>query len=205
MSYLLDTLDSLGAAGFDPLVVQDRGRDGSWPVMLRSLSAMLAYGGWEAAIVFQDDLHASRSLKDYLVSELWPDSPDSVGTVSLYNPASRHQSSFGWFRIPMDRPAEGALAFVFPRHAAESMVRNPPCREFRTNSGQAVWKFCGEHKAGWWEHSPSLVYHRGDVSAIDVHNRMPPNAGAMRMRQCRQFIPDLAVPSIRQEFSFHQE
>jgi len=168
VNYLDATIASLLDAGFNDIeIVGDSELSGSYVNLLRTLKGMLKDGA-EALAVFQDDVEVAKGLRSWLDKNLWPGPVESVGVVSLYTCQVNLQSQDGWFRLrdlPAHRPF-GACAFVFPRHAAEKLIANPPNQGFRCGSDTSVATFCIREKLDWWMHSPGLCEHRGEETTM---------------------------------------
>lgn len=175
ISYLEGTLESLHAAGFDPIVVSDTDGQGSWPTMQKALRTLMEMGA-DAYAVFQDDIKAAKGLRAWLDENLWPSLPlrnggqavsESIGVVSLYTASVNHICS-GWFTLddlPKYQPY-GACALLFPRHAAELLLSKPINHGFRFGTDTSVATFTRKYQLQYWMFSPSLIEHVGAQSAI---------------------------------------
>lgn len=215
---LPQTLDSLKTAGFEsPRLFVDGCSNADaevWYWQRFNLQvtchhpAVRAVGNWALALgelyirepkadhyaIFQDDLLASKNLRQYL--ETWY--PHNSGYLNLYTtPSNQHHlegkgiaegTKVGWhesFSVSTDpkwQSGRGALGLVFDREAvvkllgAESFLRKPQAKDgFRSIDGAVVTALNG---AGYREyiHNPSLLQHTGSVSTID--KRKGKNVGA---------------------------
>jgi hypothetical protein len=183
--YLEATLASLERAGFTPRIFVDDPPSGAYQAFLKALGAMLDTDA-DAVIVFQDDVEVSLGLHDWLVRNLFPEDPLSIGCLSLYTAASQDPGKPGWHQLPTvkrtgpdkkvrDRTIPfGALAFVFPMASAKRLCKFPPSRLARNGTCMQVGEFCDYAGLKFLHHSPSLCRHIGVVSAVnsvwDIHD-----------------------------------
>lgn len=198
VSYLESTLESLHAAGFDPLVVSDADGAGSWPTMQKALRTLMEMGA-DAYAVFQDDIKAARGLRGWLDDQFSHWSPQltaeswiKAGVFSLYTASVNHVRP-GWFTLDdlgAYRPY-GACALLFPRHAAELLLSKPVNHGFRFGTDTSVATFTRKYGLEYWMFSPSLIEHVGAQSAIfgDVLPLIPE-------RVAGQFCEDCATLSV---------
>lgn len=166
VSYLEGTLKSLEAAGFDPQIVRDEIRAGSWPTLREALRRLLATPG-DALIVFQDDIQIAAGCREWLETQLWPGPDDKIGVVSLYLPSVSSLRP-GWFTTDDTAIARpwGACGLVFPRHFAQRILDDPTNKAFLCGSDTSIATACKRDGLQWWVHQPSLIQHIGATSAI---------------------------------------
>lgn len=129
--------------------------------------------------IFQDDVIVCRHLREFLDADLWP--AWNCGVVSAYSPnfhGYEKSHSGGCHRVSQAHLI-GACAMVFPRHAAEMIVKHPLAESWRgrakgrANSREdrkAVDAFIGHvvRQIGLrsYFYSPSLVQHVARVSTV---------------------------------------
>lgn len=190
--YLPQTLASLRSAGFgiDIIAVDYPSSIEGWfeDIPVLNASATLGdYGNFLAALevlvtydvdavaVFEDDILVTCGLRDWLKCQLWPDSPERMGVVSLYTPFPNHPPRSGWFRYnltPTDqephpfRNCFGACGYLMPISAARRFLQDSPRRNKPGLRDFTMGWWCQTTNLGYWAHSPSLVEHVGNVSAI---------------------------------------
>lgn len=191
------TLLSLAHAGFsDPHIFIDNAR-----VPPESLDAysctchcppLRAFGNWVTSAwslyvyspaadyfaIFQDDLITYANLRDYLERCKYP----KTGYWNLYTfPSNEHGS--GWHLS--NQRGLGAVALVFSNEALRTLLFQKHLVERVLNEKRGHLAIDGGiveafKKVGWreWVHSPSLVQHIGDTSAIG--NNPHPKAVSFR-------------------------
>ncbi|QDV52190.1 glycosyltransferase [Gimesia fumaroli] len=206
-STLLQTLDSLKAAGWDsPRLFAEPGVEipfefNRLPVSRRD-ETLGAFPNWylaltelvlrnpraEAFLLCQDDVLFTSDIRDYLEHSLWP--AKQVGVVSIYCPSHYPQTEKpGFIREDRGWKSWGALAYIFSNPAArailsDSMVLNH--RDFGPAEGlhhidSVVGYWCERNQLSYFVHSPSLAQHIGDSSTIY------PRANASGNRQAKDF------------------
>lgn len=189
-TYLPTTLKSLAAGGFNhPRLFVDGDDSPRWksfglPVTYRPKPRLNIFGNWILALwelylrdsgadryaIFQDDVIACRSLRQYLSRAPYPEK----GYCNLYtfpeNERRVGNGMLGWFRS--NQRGRGALGIVLSRQAVTVLLssrhlatrpgpENPdPARRRMLVDGAIVTAM---RKAGWKEycHMPSLVQHIG--------------------------------------------
>lgn len=132
------SLDSIRAAGFDPVIfaepetplsgieaeiVQRRAKLGVVVNWIQGLQDLLArFPDAQALAMFQDDILLCKGVREFLEHDLWP-RRDS-GVVSLYCPNAKgyERESFTGTRRISQKNLIGACAMVVPRHVAELIV-----------------------------------------------------------------------------------
>jgi hypothetical protein len=191
---LPQTLGSLAAAGFDqPHLFVDGSSDWEWYRREYGLEVTCRYpalrvaGNWVLSMyelwyrhgdashfaIFQDDLLASKNMRQYLSWSLYRNK-DVLGYWNLYTiPEYEREAKerVGWHRTAGEL-GRGAVALVFSRGALITLLsaRHLATRPGDTQSGHvridggivsSMWQ------AGWHEHFhyPSLVQHTGLKSA----------------------------------------
>jgi len=200
-TYLPNTLKSLSLAGFDsPRLFVDGVQDSKsynhlklevttrWP-RIRTVGNWVL-SAWELLFrnpeathyaIFEDDLVTYVGLREYL--ELVP-CPDK-GYCNLFtNPNNQlqtpHYDFCGWY--PANQQGQGAVGLVFTHEALDVLlssrqftlqVHEKNNRNLDVIDGGVVEAM---HNAGWKEyvHSPSLVQHKGNISALK-HGKFPPS------------------------------
>lgn len=144
---------------------------GPWPHYLKLLDyAYWRDTDWEVAVIFQDDVHVARYLRDHLNTILWPEESDRIGVVSLYCPAIQHTGGHGFYQLStadLPRRAMGALAYCFPRHSVYTILREPPGAGSRTKIDQWIGAHCKTKSLSYWLPATSFVQHTGKCSAIN--------------------------------------
>ncbi len=142
--------------------------------------------------VFQDDVKLTRNLRAWLETVgLWP-SP-RVAVLSLYTAAVNHRERPGWHRCEdLPRRAHGALAYVFPPHAARDFLAKPPPSNTWGQQDYWVGRWCRDAGLEYWMHSPSFVRHVGEVSTIQT-------LALDEYRQCREFLEQIDAPETHHE------
>ena len=200
-TYLPKTLESLALAGFDiPRLFVDGLQDVSiynrfklnitnrWP-RIRTVGNWVL-GAWELLFrnpnathyaIFEDDLVTYPNLRQYL--ELVP--CPTKGYCNLFtNPNNQvlksHNDFYGWYES--NQQGQGAVGLVFTHEALDVLlssrqftlqVHEKNNRNLDVIDGGVVEAM---HNAGWKEyvHSPSLVQHKGNISALK-HGKFPPS------------------------------
>lgn len=127
-------------------------------------------------IVFQDDIRIAKGLSEWLERNL-----PGEGVVSLYT-STPHDGPDGWNEVCL-KPADGdpwpwrnclgACAIAMPCDIAKRYVENDPQPERTDRIGSSLGQFCHLHDIPFWTHSPSLVQHVGEVSAVRCHTLTP--------------------------------
>lgn len=181
ISYLSVTLSSLKSAGFEtPLIVNDPGPvlSGPYRNLRRALTALLTLSPTaDAYIVAQDDVLVAKGLRGFLERSLWPGEADNTGACSAYVSKMYVKDTPGWHRKDLTQrhgpdvrqpwtECYGALFYAFTPHFARAFNAVDIRPGNRTMAEMVVGEFCQIHNLGYWEHSPSLVEHIGEVSAI---------------------------------------
>jgi len=188
---LVRTLHSLVDAGFDkPRLFIDGLADPMQYVNSFGLEVTCRYptirtmGNWALGLaelyirnpsadryaMFQDDLIASRNLRQYLERTSYPEK----GYQNLYTfPINLRlaKGCIGWF--PSNQRGLGAVALVFSREAVTTLLRQTHFVT-RPQDAQRGWKSIdggiveSMKQAGFREHvhNPSLVQHTGVLSAM---------------------------------------
>ena len=188
-SYVADTLESLAAAGFEPTVFNDEKRDlGAYGASKHALRSLLdAQPDADGYLIFQDDIIAAKNLAAYLDAVLWPDDVAKIGAISLFTPMPRAvEGATGFERCDFseDRLTTGGLGLILPKHAAETLLRDPPRPGSRHGWDLSVAEMCIREGLDWWYHHPSLLKHTGEISSIAVWpTNWPP-------RQCKELVED---------------
>lgn len=208
--YLPQTLESLNHAGWvNPVLVAEPGSRlpsgfdvlqneqslGPWPNFRNALSHLhTTWPDEEWYAVFQDDALFTNGLAAWLVHNFPPESPETIGVVSLYTSSTYHQSAHGWAKEQevSGRKSGGALAILIPNHAVPKLLHNPPYPASRTNTDRSLGEFCRLERLSYWRHNPSFVKHIGDVSAIAVRNRVGFNPAVQKSRNCESWLPRIA-------------
>ena len=188
VDYLTDTLRSLEAAGFRPWVCEDPERTGVKKTFKRALRSLLDIRA-DAYAVFQDDCRVAKGTAEWFQ---WPEPPEQVGVVSLYCAGPLHRDDPGWFKSGAKEVARGAVCYVMPRHAAERFLRDNPGCESRTVLDHTMGQWCADKGLSYWIHSPSLVQHVGEVSAILLPKLgVPHRIGLTEARCAKVFCEDV--------------
>ena len=188
VSYLESTLESLHEAGFEPYVLNDTDFGGAWPALRRALAKLLETGS-DALAVFQDDVIAAKGLCGWLETNGWPMPVEQIGVMSLYC-AGANSMGFGWYTaddLPVFKPW-GACGFLFPRHAAEKLVANPPCKAMLQGADSHTATFCRMNGLRFLLHSPSLVQHIGAIGSLGIGD----NRGLTDDRRSSLFCRDVS-------------
>jgi hypothetical protein len=165
---------------------------GAWQNYHRSLRQLLALEPHaDALMMIQDDVlfPDTPAICPYLKNVLWPASPPPL--VSLYCCADYTASRPGWSPWP-DTWQYGALAFIFPRALAESLIREAPEQPPVGQSGEQLQGGIDVIIGRWASRAgvpiirptPSLVQHVGHVSTIWS------TARAVGLRRASQFVGD---------------
>tara|TARA_Y100000034_G_scaffold116174_1_gene154179 strand:- start:76 stop:744 length:669 start_codon:yes stop_codon:yes gene_type:complete len=204
--YLPTTLRSLRDAGFADTaifaepnapapanlhVIRNLKKRGAYPNFLHALKWLTFSKPFaDAYIVWQDDIEVSLGLRQHLNDLLWPADRETIGVVSLYAAGLYGLEGEGLVNIT-DHRAYGALAYVFPRHAAVKLTSDPPRRGSLTMTDVSVGEFCRREGLSYWVHNPSLVRHIGDVSSISSRNKM--KAVVPGARNCVEFAPQVPL------------
>ncbi|QDT40367.1 hypothetical protein Pan241w_04230 [Gimesia alba] len=206
-STLLQTLDSLKAAGWDfPRLFTEPGVEipsefNRLPVSRRD-ETLGAFPNWylaltelvlrnpraEAFLLCQDDVLFATDLRDYLEFTLWPEK--QIGVISIYCPSHYPQATKpGFIREDRGWDSWGALAYIFSNPSArailcDSMVLNH--RDFGPADGlhhidSVVGFWCERNNLPYFVHSPSLAQHIGESSTIY------PRATASGNRQAKDY------------------
>jgi hypothetical protein len=189
---LQTTLASLANAGFGSPVVFVDGRCEQMPGVVGRGERIGPYGNFLLALaeltirgirnpdgpadfvaVFQDDLLASRNLRQYLEKCDYPEHGywNLITELDNEEPARKAR---GWFQTRLGR---GAVGLVFSREVAIKLLSarhtwdrmHDPNRGWRLIDG-GVWEALHHcvPPVEEWCHSPSLVQHVGDDSTIKV-------------------------------------
>lgn len=172
--YIYDTLLSLDTAGFSRVrVFDDEMKIGCNRTYRAALRDLLDNCDNEAVIVFQDDLLVAKGLKAYVDRMEWPAPVEQMGVVSLYCAGPHAKPDRGLWRFPLSADDSeswakvyGALAFVWPRAAAEKFLADPPAVMGRSLCDQLIGAWCAKNDLQMWVHSPSLIQHIGKVSSF---------------------------------------
>lgn len=189
-NYLFGAVASLCEAGFDPLICNDPGLTGSWPALRNALQSLVAQDpDADAYTVFQDDIRVARGLRAWLDTSLWPDDPAKILVCSLYLSGATQITKSGWndlSQIPVWRPF-GACALVFTNSGAKRLI-SEPMGGLLTGSDTQVGSLARKSRLGYWTHSPSLVQHIGERSAIHVKE-----VGLTEARVAANFCEDVLL------------
>lgn len=185
--YLHPTLDSLSRAGFSsPRLFVDGelalpfyashhsatyrgnriGAFGNW--CLGMMELFLRHPKADRYVMFQDDLIASRNMREYLEHADYPRN----GYCNLYTvPVNERPDWLGFY--PSDQRGKGALALMFDNETLRTLLtqRHVLDHTLDERRGDRCIDGCvvtALRKAGIAEfvHSPSLVQHKGLLSAI---------------------------------------
>ena len=190
VSYLQETLNSLHVAGFDPDVLNDPDFGGAWPALRKALAWLLETTKADGLAVFQDDVLAAKGLCGWLESNGWPIPVEQIGVMSLYTAgANTLTGGFGWYSsgdLPVFSPW-GACGLLFPRHSAEKLVANPPCKAMLQGSDSHTYTHCRLNGLKFLMHTPSLLQHVGAVGSIGIGD----NRGLTEERKARLFCEDV--------------
>lgn len=190
--YLPATLVSLRDAGFTPRVYRDDGwpRAGVKPTWKRALRELIESDpDAEAYAMFQDDCLISKGLAGWLQ---WPEPPEGIGVVSLYCAGPLHRDETGWFPADLSAPSRGAVAYLMPAESARTFLRDDPGRESRTVLDHTMADWCRANGLTYWLHSPSLVQHVGEVSAVCPPRASRPHKfGLLPARVAKVFCEDV--------------
>ena len=197
VDYLPATLESLQNAGFNPCVVRDANREGSWPTLRKALQRLVAQSKMadDGLLVWQDDVICSANLREYLESTLWPSELSEIGVVSLFTPKPNCLRD-GWFssdELACFRPF-GACALCFSVHGAMAILNH---KEKAMRTGSDTTTGCLFRKLGlkWLMHGPSFVEH------IGLHSSISPEIGLTDSRISGRWIDDAKTLSVRETIS----
>jgi hypothetical protein len=186
---LPSTVESLAKAGFNsPVIFIDGPGEANLPQPLEAVKRSKpigAFGNWALAVwelyirepqaqryaVFQDDLVACRSLKEYLEQAEYP----AHGYLNLFtffsNEGRVKGQPAGW--VKSDQLGRGAVALVFDHQAMFSLLNcpimsiKPQLRNGNQNIDGAVQQgLVMEAKFTEYVHNPSLVQHIGKTTSI---------------------------------------
>ena len=189
-TYLPKTIESLKNAGFDCPTLFVDGNEGtmekSFPHLpvVRRHSTIEAFGNWFLSLaelwvryphydryaIFQDDFVTCKNLKDYLDRcEL----PDNIYWNMLTFPQNEELSGgrVGWY--PSNQRGRGAVALAFSRKlvfrilTSHVILAKPSAERAPTaNIDGTLVTAMQQINVAECVHSPSLVWHTGDDSAI---------------------------------------
>ena len=131
--------------------------------------------------IFQDDIEVAAGLKTWCDTEFWP---HGAGLVSLYTCKIYYAETSGWRIVKPDMTRTfGAQAFVFRRDVLKEFLTDGRMFELHeTHPGigddAVVGEFATRRDIGIAYHTPSLIDHVGDVSAIvaDAHGTSGPQS-----------------------------
>ena len=171
---------------------------GPWPNLIRSIRGLLDLKpNAEAIAVFQDDIKLAEGAEDARDRNLWPAPIETLGVVSLYLAWAIRmtfaRSHKGWFELDpkvVPSKAYGALAYVFPRKAAQRLAANPPNILQSRPSDSLTARWCKGAGLGYWHYSPSLVEHTGSKSTVNRHHSM----GATRT--AKEWVQNISAISV---------
>jgi hypothetical protein len=144
------------------------------------------YPDADAYLIVQDDVVFAKNLRTFLSYDLWPETPERCGAVSLYcshrytirKPQDVNKQTgevISWW-APLEvgcsllnpkRELWGALALVFSRDAAQELLNDPKVHTSHSGNriDQRIRAFCARHNRGMWIYRPSLAQHVGIDSA----------------------------------------
>ncbi len=178
------TLNSLATAGFDkPRLFIDGDRGGCYPSTLETTchyppvrtAANWLLAAWELHLrdptahryaIFQDDIAASRNLREYLERCEYPKKGHlNLCTYPVNDPLAKGEE--GWFLS--NQKHKGAQALVFDNETMRCLLSNLGCAVERLQDEryryQGIDGTVGKvlKSVGWVEHvhNPSLVCHTG--------------------------------------------
>ena len=128
--------------------------------------------------IFEDDVEAARGLRAWCDGQFWP---LGMGLASLYTCGVNHARERGW-RVMGRGPYHtlGGLGFVFRRDVLQEFLSDGRILESSDSRGwtddTAVGEWAVRRGIGIAYHTPSLLGHIGDVSAIaaDGHGNASP-------------------------------
>lgn len=207
VDYLLATLASLRAAGWDRVTVFAEpgtplppGQSAAvsprclkpWQNCLRALRTLVdSLPAADAYVVFQDDVLVAQGCRMWLEGELWPD--PLPGVLSLYvSEAQAEGRPQGWSRLDPDITPYGACAVVMPPGSARLLLREPPHREAGRMIDTWLGVFCERHGLPFYQHVPSLVRHIGRESSLARGGKRPIVRPWVPARHEGEWVADVA-------------
>lgn len=180
------TLASLEAAGFDqPHIFIDGKHSTTYASATLRASPVKAYGNWllslmelyirnpnaERYVIFQDDLLATRNLRQYLESFALPEKEYWSLYTSPSNQGIAPENKTGWYES--NQLGRGAVALVFSRECVLTLLTNRKilnhCQDVSKGHRRIDGMVVDILKPLEWKeyvHNPSLVKHTGIASTI---------------------------------------
>lgn len=189
---LIQTLDSLAAAGFDDPTVFVDGMSLSWSPPPNMCKVVMrhpkggAFVNWCCALLhlyttcpdsqfyalFEDDLIACEHLREYLEQTI---TNDVLPEKMYWNLATHDQNlalcgpALGWY--PSNQKGRGAVGLVFRNQGVKDLLTSNFLKELpiKPNTDGAIIEAL--RPLGYMEyiHNPSLVQHEGLISSMDGH------------------------------------
>lgn len=148
-------------------------RLGGWGNWFLALSELyLRRPKADAFMVVQDDILLCNNLRPYLEAKLWPQ--DRAGVISIYRSSYYEANQQGFHSISTNHGLIGALALVFSNTAVRAFLTNKRviahCLQDAPASHRqidtVIGNWCRLAAMPAFVHTPSLVQHIGDESAI---------------------------------------